>query len=375
MSHIENPFLIYGYEGPEYFCDRKNETEEMISALKNGCNLTLLSPRRYGKTGLIHNVFHHLKEINPDVRCLYMDIYSTKSLSDFVSMFGKTVLGKLDTPTQKIESLVGKLFRSSQITMTPNILTGLPEMGLSFKPQDSQKTLKEIFDYIKESDKECYIAIDEFQQISEYPETNVEEILRTFVQQSHNAHFIFSGSKLHMMSEMFDSPRHPFYRCTQRLYLPLLDEHLYWEFAQEKLKDKNVVLTEDAFHELYTLVDGVTWYIQAVLNRLYRLSDIVVDMQVCRQAIQRIIQAEEEGYKRQIHSLTAVQSRLLYAIAAEGTVPEPLSGKFVHEHQMKSPSSVQRALDYLTKEEYVYQTDNGYIVYDRFLGMWLGGRI
>lgn len=26
-SMIDNPFLIYGYEGTEYFCDRKEETE------------------------------------------------------------------------------------------------------------------------------------------------------------------------------------------------------------------------------------------------------------------------------------------------------------------------------------------------------------
>lgn len=76
-----------------------------------------------------------------------------------------------------------------------------------------------------------------------------------------------------------------------------------------------------------------------------------------------------------IHSLTLVQSRLLYAIANEGIVKEPLSGKFIHAHKMKSSSSVQRALEYLVREEYGYQTENGYIVYDRFLGMWLASRI
>lgn len=371
MSKIENPFLIYGYEGPEYFCDRKEETEEVISALRNGCNLTLLSPRRYGKTGLIHNTFHYIREQNPEAVCFYMDIYSTKSLSDFVAMFGRTVLGKLDTSIQRIESVIGKVFKSSQITMSPNLFTGLPEFGLSFLPQNTSKTLGEIFEYIKESGIQCYIAIDEFQQIGEYPEENVEELLRTHVQQVHNAHFIFAGSKLHMMSEMFDSPRHPFYRSTQRMFLPLLDEHVYWQFASEKLAEKHVTLSQEAFHELYMLVDGVTWYIQAVLNRLYRLHDVVIDMQLCRQAIQKIIQSEEEGYKKQLHSLTMVQAKMLCAISKERIVKEPLSGKFVHKYNMKSSSSVQRALDFLLKEEYIYQTDEGYIVYDRFLGMWL----
>ena len=49
----KNPFLLYGYDGPEYFCDRESETKRIISALRNGRNITLLSPRRMGKTGLI----------------------------------------------------------------------------------------------------------------------------------------------------------------------------------------------------------------------------------------------------------------------------------------------------------------------------------
>lgn len=57
MSDVNNPFLIYAYAGPKYFCDRIEETEHLISALRNGRNVTLMSPRRMGKTGLIQNVF------------------------------------------------------------------------------------------------------------------------------------------------------------------------------------------------------------------------------------------------------------------------------------------------------------------------------
>ena len=39
---LENPFPEYGYFGPEYFCDREQETEELISALVNGSNVTLM---------------------------------------------------------------------------------------------------------------------------------------------------------------------------------------------------------------------------------------------------------------------------------------------------------------------------------------------
>lgn len=373
MNKIDNPFLLYGYEGPEYFCDRKEETEEMVSSLHNGCNITLMSPRRYGKTGLIRHVFHKIKEQDPDAACFYIDIYATNSLYDFVQTFAKAVVGKLDTPLQKAENIITKIFKSSQITMSTDFMTGLPQLSLNFAPQYTESTLDEIFTYISQSQRNCYIAFDEFQQVTEYPEKNVEALLRTHIQKMNNAHFVFSGSRLHMMMEMFNSPKHPFYRSTEKLNLGTLDEAVYYSFAEEKLKEKDVSLPYDAFHELYSMVDGVTWYIQAVLNRLYRLTDKTVTVKDMNEVIIKIILSEEEDYKRLFHLLTANQANLLQAIAREGSVAEPMSGQFLRKHQLKSTSSVQRALKYLADEEYIYLSERGYIIYDRFFGIWLKG--
>lgn len=373
MSKIDNPFLLYGYEGPEYFCDRKEETEEIVSSLRNGCNITLMSPRRYGKTGLIRHVFHKIKEQDPDAVCFYIDIYATNSLYDFVQTFAKAVVGKLDTPLQKAENIITKIFKSSQITMSTDFMTGLPQLSLNFAPQYTESTLDEIFTYISQSQCNCYIAFDEFQQVTEYPEKNVEALLRTHIQKMNNARFVFSGSKLHMMMEMFNSPKHPFYRSTEKLNLGTLDEAIYYSFAKEKLKKKDVSLPYDAFHELYSMVDGVTWYIQAVLNRLYRLTDKTVTVKDMNEVIIKIILSEEEDYKRLFHLLTANQANLLLAIAREGSVAEPMSGLFLRKHQLKSTSSVQRALKYLADEEYIYLSERGYIIYDRFFGIWLKG--
>lgn len=371
MNKIDNPFLIYGYEGPEYFCDRKEETMAVVTALKNGCNLTLKSPRRYGKTGLIRNAFHFLRHEDPEVKCFYIDIYSTNSISDFVMMLGKAVVGQLDTPLQKAEGYVSKFFRSCQLTMSPDLATGMPQFALSFMPQYAESTLKEIFEYIARSGRTCYIAIDEFQQVAEYAEKNVEALLRTYVQSTHNVHFVFAGSKIHMMAEMFDSPRHPFYRSTEKLNLNVLAEDVYYEFAVTKLRDKGISLPADVFHDIYHDVDGVTWYVQCILNRLYRLDSCEVTKETCQSVMTEILLSEEDDYKRLYHLLTANQARLLVAIAKETVVKEPTAGLFLRTYNIKSASSVQRSLQYLVDKEYVYKSDNGYIVYDRFFGMWM----
>jgi hypothetical protein len=292
-------------------------------------------------------------------------------LSDFVNLLGKAIIGKLDTPIQKAEGFVMKFFRSAQLTFGVDPYTNLPQVSLSYAPQNSQQTLEEIFAYIAQSNVNCYIALDEFQQVGEYPEDNVEAILRSLLERVHNVHIIFSGSKQHVMDVMFSSPKHPFYRSTERMQLGSLDEDKYYCFAQYHLQQKNVRLSREMFHHVYTMVDGVTWYIQAILHRLYRLSDIEVTEAVVKQAVVAIIRSEEDDYKKQYHHLTQVQSTLLRAVAAEGEVKQPTSGLFVKKYHLRSASSVQRALASLIEEEYLYPTEEGYIVYDRFMAIWL----
>ena len=92
-----NPFVLVGYEGPEYFCDRVAETKALIRAIVNGSNVTLLAPRRYGKTGLISNVFHTLAQ-KGEYETIYLDLFGTQNLADFTNALANAVLGRLDTP-------------------------------------------------------------------------------------------------------------------------------------------------------------------------------------------------------------------------------------------------------------------------------------
>ena len=80
---MKNPFLTYGYNGPEYFCDRVEETKRLTSLLMNGNHVALMSPRRMGKTGLIRHCFAQ-QELQKDYYLFLVDIYATKSLSELI---------------------------------------------------------------------------------------------------------------------------------------------------------------------------------------------------------------------------------------------------------------------------------------------------
>ncbi|SDH47877.1 AAA family ATPase [Bacteroides ovatus] len=367
-----NPFLVYGYIDPTYFCDREKETEKIISALQNERNLTLIAPRRMGKTGLIKNVFYQMKrEQEQEAAYFYMDIYSTRDLKAFIQLLAKTVLGELDTLSQTILRQMTGFFKSCRPIISADERSGMPTVSLDFIPERAEQTLKEIFDYMTASRKRCYLAIDEFQQIMEYPEKGIEALLRSHIQFMPNVHFIFSGSKKHVMEEMFASAKRPFYQSTQIIVLKEIPEEKYYSFAQSFFTKEKQDLPKETFSYLYHLENGHTWYIQSILNRLYekkapKITDNLVD-----DCVSDILDELETIYQSNLTLLTNNQIDLLKAVATEGVVKSINANDFLKKYHLKTPSSVNVALKSLLNKELLYNTPEGYIVYDRFFGKWL----
>ena len=365
-----NPFLVTGYHSPEYFCDRRQETETMIQALYNGRNVTLIAPRRMGKTGLVKHVFYKLREQEPDIVTFYMDIYSTQALGDFIRLFASTVLGRLDSVPQKALGRVGKFIKSCRPVFTFDELTGQPKVTIDIVPSSEEATLREIFDYLRSSEKRCYIAIDEFQQIAEYPEKGAEALLRSYIQFVPNINFIFAGSKQHIMQQMFHSAKRPFYQSTQTLVIDRIARDEYYRFAADFFTRQGRKLAEETFGYLYDAFDGHTWYIQTLLNRLYGYAGNP-DIGMVDYAIGEVVAESTYTYENLLAAYPASNIRLLKAIAKAGCVREINSGDFITEYRLRAASSVNSALKRLIDREMVYKTADGYIVYDRFMAIWL----
>lgn len=367
----KNPFLIVGYHSPDYFCDRQKETETILSALENERNITLISPRRMGKTGLIKHSFYQMQQQEPAAACYYMDIFATQNLQEFVSLLAKTTLGTLDTFSQQLMGAVFSFFKSCRPVITADEITGTPSLSLDFVADKSMDTLKEIFTYLNASSRPCYIAIDEFQQILEYPEKGIEALLRSYIQFTPNVHFLFSGSKKHLMEAIFSSSRRPFYHSTQKLSLERIALDKYQAFATAHFAAAGKELPADVFVFLYEQMDGHTWYVQYLLNRLFVFPQEQLVRESVIQIINETLKEEEYTYQTYFQLLTSNQIQLLKAVAREGVVAEVNANSFIKKYNLKGASSVNTALKALIDKEFVLKQTDGYVVYDRFMDRWL----
>ena len=366
-----NPFVIEGYLSPEYFCDRIDETALLTRHLTNRCNVALIAQRRLGKSGLIHNCFYQ-KAIREQYHCIFVDIYDTKDLNEFVYALGKGILTALKPKGRKAWEFFVNMLQSLKSTISFDI-NGNPEWSVGIGDiQAPDTTLDEIFAYLEHADKPCIVAIDEFQTIASYPEKTVEATLRKRIQNCHNASFVFSGSKRHMMALMFTSQSRPFYHSSSIMGLEPIDRTVYRDFANRHLARNGKTISDEAFSYIYDHFDGVTWYIQYILNMLYTAisTDRLLTTDDAEAAIAGILAQHRFAYQALVYQLTSKQKQVLTAIAAENGPTSIMSQAFLRKYGLGA-STVQGAVKVLLDRDFISQDDGAYRLCDKFLEMYL----
>ena len=373
QEKIKNPFIISGYVSPEYFCDREEETSKLTRSLLNGRNMVVVSPRRMGKTGLIEHCFGQ-NSIRKDYYTFFIDIYATGTLKEFVYMLGKQIFETLKPKGKKFVERFFSTIASLRPAFKLDPLTGLPifDIGIG-EIRQPLMSLEEIFAYLESAEKRCIVAIDEFQQIANYPEKSVEAILRTHIQKCKNTNFVFAGSQRHMMHHIFFSPSKPFYQSAAFLHLESIDYNSYLGFSKKLFNKAGKNLTEDCILKIYNILEGHTWYMQVILNRLYEHLDCGEEMTVdlANYLLRSIVTSNKTVYQGMISILSERQKEVLFAIGKEGKAKEITSATFIKKHGLPSSSSVQSAVRQLLEKELITKESGVYQIHDRFFGLWI----
>ncbi len=370
---MHNPFLLKGYLGPDYFCDRQAETERLISNALNGVNTTLISARRMGKTGLLRHVSAQLQL--QKINSVYIDIYSCTDLKQFTDLLVTNVLQAFPPKSSLAKSMLDFL-KSVRPIISYDPLTGLPQVSVDFNSyHEYEQSLSQLFRRIDESEKPVVIMIDEFQQIASFPEQNVEALLRSIVQGLNQCRFIFSGSHKHMLTDMFGARDRPFYMSTQFLNLGPIPADEYANFINNHFSKAKRRIDPEGMTEILHFSRRHTYYTQALCNRLFATKNTTIDLSFVRQEAYLLVQEQEAIYYQYRQLLSDAQWQLLIAIALEEKVFQPTAAPFIQKHKLSASSTVQRSLQALESKEmiqWVETADAGfYQVYDCFLGRWL----
>lgn len=370
---ITNPFITTGKVPSELFCDRKEESKRLLRSLTNGANVVLMSPRRVGKTQLIYYCFDK-RDIRDNCITFFIDILKTSTLQEFTYELGKAVFNTLATRGQKMQKMAMATMRSLMGNIGIDPVTALPTFGIAIgEIQNPTYSLEEIFRTLENAGKKCIVAIDEFQQVMNYPEKNVETLLRSHIQKMANTQFVFAGSERHLLEEMFLDSTRPFYNSADIQSLEVIEESKYLKFVHDHFAANGKRIDDEAVSQVYHVFDGNTYYNQKTMREAFAMTaaDSVCSSETTKQVIGMMVKEADRHYSEILARLSLPQKELLYAIAKEHRAKQITSGLFIRRHSLKSASSVQSSIKKLLDFGLVSVDAGTYYIADQLMRLWL----
>ena len=371
-----NPFYLTNRIPPQFFCDRETETKQLLKSIENQENVVLMAQRRIGKTGLINHCFD-LEDVRDNYYTVSIDILHTSSLKEFVKELGNAAFATVAQKSEKLRRSFLTTLKSLTASIGYDPVTATPTFNIRLGDVESPGfSLDEIFAFLESADRPCIIAIDEFQRIANYPEKNVEELLRGKIQKLTNTHIIFAGSERRILSEMFQSDKRPFYQSATMIQLEPIDPDRYYSFAQNQFTKSGKNLKREAFDVIYNLFEGITLYVHRVLHDCFYYTD---SGEICSKEEAELFSdnyINECGTKIKeiLAGISESQKELLYAVSAEKTATGITSGAFIKRHNLKSASAVQSAAKALIEAGILTRKGYAYSLSDPMTRIWLEKR-
>lgn len=372
---MENPFIIKPYESKELFCDREEELQLMLNNCINYTDMTLISQRRMGKTGLILRLFDELRDVRSDIHTVYFDIFASRNIDDFIKLMAEATMRSFPAKTSMGEKLLA-FIKSLRPQLSFDNITGEPQLQIAYQTaHEKEYTLRGLFDFLDSQDEHIVIAIDEFQQIRDYPEQNMEALLRTYIQQAHNLTFIFCGSKKHMMADIFTNEKNPFYSSTVFVSLDKISEVSYSAFIRSLFNERHRSITGDALQFVLVWTRRHTYYTQQLCHTVFANGSLTVTVDDVKHACEQLMKQGEPVYLQYRQMLTSKQWDYLIAVAKEGSVQQITANAFLKNHKIGTPSVSRRLADALCEKGLLNDDINvngtTYTLSDVFLSHWL----
>lgn len=371
-----NPFVVSGKIPTAFFCDRTEESALLEKSLNNQLNVVLTSPRRMGKTSLIDYTFNK-PDIKNEYICVSVDILHTTTFREFIFTLGSAVFESVATKSDRLRKKFVTLLKSLSASFGYDPVQNTPTFDIRLGDiQQPEYTLREIFEYLETVNKRCLVIIDEFQQITRYPEKNIEALLRTYIQKMSNVNFVFSGSQRRLMEEMFFSTKRPFYQSAKPLRLGSIPLDVYSDFVIGHFRNAGKDIQREAFALVYETFWGVTFYVQRLMKDAFAETPIgeCCDTETVSQLIGAYIEENDSRMREQLSFITEAQKELLYAIHEEKQARAITSAAFNKKHRLRSSSSTQSAALKLLEYDLITQNEKIYSLSDPLMSLWLDKR-
>ena len=361
------------------FVDRIDELERLVRDLDAAQKIFLISPRRYGKSSLIRRALVAMSRRG--ALTVEVTVSSFSSYVAFLEGYARALVAA-ETKWERARTWLREMVRSARAEVRyAQDANPLGALTVSFPTvrtdRDISRLAEEVFALpARLADtrrRKVIVALDEFQAIAGYNGGSVEHALRAAVQHQRNVGYVFAGSEPSLMERML-TPRRPFYKAGPVMRLEKIPAEEFAVFIDSRFSRSGMKPEDGLGAAIVDLAENLPYDVQRLAHETWdevrgrnRKRATLDDL---HQALKRLLAEHQMIFEAVWQHLTLTQRAVLRAVVLENG-RGLLSADVRARHRLGGPSTVQRAVAALVRDDVVTREGDRYAVVDSLLREWV----
>lgn len=367
------PFKYGKIIDDDFFVNRTEEINYIKKNIESKINLTLISPRRWGKSSLVSKIARDISKENKEIRFCFIDLFNTRSEQEFYDYFATEVLkasfSKWEERIENAKMFFKQILPKFSFGIDPN-----EQFSVSFDWESIAKNPQEILDLpeiiSKTKNIQLVICLDEFQNLSFFDDPlDFQKKARSAWQKHQNCTYILYGSKRHMMTELFENKSMPFYKFGEILFLSKIDNSHWQSYIQEKFKQSKKEISKEIAGILAQKVENHSYFVQQLANAVWLETNKKCTIENIDEGLNKLLLQYELFFSKEVDSLTNLQLNILKAMAMDEK--ELSSKRTIKKYNLSSSASVNRSKEALVQKEIIDIFNKEVEFLDPLLKIWI----
>lgn len=370
---MEAPFIFGRIATDENFTDREKETEHLVNNFESLINTVIISPRRWGKSSLVHRAADIAMRADKNIRICTIDLFNVKTEEQFYTVLARNLIQGTSSRWEEAVENAKKFFSR----LVPKISVGAGpgnEISIDFDWEEMKSNPDEILDLSERIAEakgvKIVVCIDEFQNIAEFEDPLFfQRRLRAHWQRHRKVSYCLYGSKRHMMMDVFTDSSMPFYKFGDIFFLNKIDTEHFIPFIIERFSSTGKSITEDACRKIIALADNHPYYVQQLSQLSWLRTSGQCDVETVVKAHLSLVEQLSLLFSNLMETLTFQQTCYLHAlIAGEKAIT---SAETMYRYHISSATAASRSLKTLIKKDILDSTSGEISFQDPIFEYWL----
>jgi hypothetical protein len=373
-----NPFTFGDLALDDAFTDREEEVRELAADMRNGQNVLLYAPRRYGKSSLVLRAAQ--AAVRDKALVGYCDLMRTPTKERFAAALARTVYTDIASPVEHAFERAAELFRSLRVRPAMEVDPGDGSLRFSFQPGsrggDIEDTIERLLELLGELAAErrrrVVIVFDEFQEIVAL-DPHFPNLMRAVFQTQPEVSHVYLGSRRHVLEQIFNDRNEPFWRSAKQMELGPIPAAAFAPFLARRFAETGKAISESALGRLLELSGGHPYGTQELAYFVWELTPAggeaaAAEVEI---ALTQVLRSEHNHFRRLWEEAPNTQRQLMVSLACEPTA-SVYAAAYRSRHDLPGTPTLQTALAALRRKEITGRTaDGAYGVIEPFFAEWL----